>query len=65
MFVKTKFTHMKTTYFLTILLVFTSCQSKISMKEYPMTEKKEVIDTYFGVDVVDNYLSAQWLWARL
>ncbi len=49
---------MKTTYFLTILLVFTSCLSKISMKEYPMTEKKEVIDAYFGVEVVDNY---RWL----
>ncbi|MGB2138341.1 MAG: prolyl oligopeptidase family serine peptidase, partial [Flavobacteriales bacterium] len=49
---------MKTTYFLALLLVFASCQSKISMKEYPMTEKKEVIDTYFGVEVVDNY---RWL----
>ena len=49
---------MKTTYFLAILLVFASCQSKISMKEYPMTEKKEVIDTYFGVEVVDHY---RWL----
>jgi len=49
---------MKTTYFLALLLVFVSCQSKISMKEYPMTEKKEVIDTYFGVEVVDNY---RWL----
>ena len=55
---KTKLTHMKTTYFLALLLVFASCQSKISMKEYPMTEKKEVIDTYFGVEVVDNY---RWL----
>jgi prolyl oligopeptidase len=49
---------MKTTYFLALLLVFASCQSKISMKEYPKTEKKEVIDTYFGVEVVDNY---RWL----
>jgi prolyl oligopeptidase len=49
---------MKTTYFLALLLVFASCQSKISIKEYPMTEKKEVIDTYFGVQVVDNY---RWL----
>ncbi len=49
---------MKTTYFLALLLVFASCQSKISMKEYPMTEKKEVIDAYFGVEVVDNY---RWL----
>ncbi|MGB0593316.1 MAG: prolyl oligopeptidase family serine peptidase [Flavobacteriales bacterium] len=49
---------MKTTYFLALLLVFASCQSKISMKEYPMTEKKEVIDTYFGVELVDNY---RWL----
>ena len=49
---------MKTTYFLALLLVFASCQSKISMKEYPMTEKKEVVDTYFGVEVVDNY---RWL----
>ena len=49
---------MKTTYFLAILLVFASCQSKISMKEYPMTEKKEVIDTYFGFELVDNY---RWL----
>jgi prolyl oligopeptidase len=49
---------MKTTYFLALILVFASCQSKISMKEYPMTEKKEVIDTYFGVEVVDNY---RWL----
>ena len=55
---KTKLTHMKTTYFLALLLVFTSCQSKISMIEYPMTEKKEVIDAYFGVEVVDNY---RWL----
>ena len=55
---KTKLTHMKTIYFLALLLVFASCQSKISMKEYPMTEKKEVIDTYFGVEVVDNY---RWL----
>ena len=55
---KTKFIHMKTTYFLALLLVFASCQSKISMKEYPKTEKKEVIDTYFGVEVVDNY---RWL----
>lgn len=55
---KTKLTHMKTTYFLALLLVFASCQSKISMKEYPMTEKKEVIDAYFGVEVVDNY---RWL----
>ena len=55
---KTKITHMKTTYFLALLLVFASCQSKISMKEYPMTEKKEVVDTYFGVEVVDNY---RWL----
>ena len=49
---------MKTTYFLALLLIFASCQSKISMKEYPMTEKKEVVDTYFGVEVVDNY---RWL----
>jgi prolyl oligopeptidase len=49
---------MKTTYFLALLLVFASCKSKISMKEYPKTEKKEVIDTYFGVEVVDNY---RWL----
>ena len=49
---------MKTTYFLALLLVFASCQSKFSMKEYPMTEKKEVVDTYFGVEVVDNY---RWL----
>ena len=49
---------MKMTYFLALLLFFASCQSKISMKEYPMTEKKEVIDTYFGVEVVDNY---RWL----
>ena len=49
---------MKTTYFLALLLVFASCQSKISMKEYPMTEKKEVVDTYFGVEVVNNY---RWL----
>ena len=55
---KTKLTHMKTTYFLALLLVFASCQSKISMIEYPMTEKKEVIDAYFGVEVVDNY---RWL----
>jgi len=49
---------MKTTYFLVLFLVFACCQSKISMKEYPMTEKKEVIDTYFGVEIVDNY---RWL----
>ncbi len=49
---------MKTTYFLALVLVFASCQSKISIKEYPMTEKKEVIDSYFGVEVVDNY---RWL----
>jgi prolyl oligopeptidase len=49
---------MKTTYFLALLLVFASCQSKISMKEYPMNEKKKVVDTYFGVEVVDNY---RWL----
>ena len=55
---KTKLTHMKTIYFLALILVFASCQSKISIKEYPMTEKKEVIDTYFGVEVVDNY---RWL----
>mgnify|MGYP001439095554 CR=1 FL=1 len=49
---------MKTTYFLALLLFFASCKSKISMKEYPITEKKEVIDNYFGVEVVDNY---RWL----
>tara|TARA_B100000963_G_scaffold53595_1_gene41674 strand:+ start:2676 stop:4784 length:2109 start_codon:yes stop_codon:yes gene_type:complete len=49
---------MKITFFLALILVFNSCQFKISMKEYPKTEKKEVIDTYFGVEVVDNY---RWL----
>lgn len=49
---------MKTTYFLPLLLVIISCQSKIPSVEYPITEKKEVIDTYFGVEVVDNY---RWL----
>ena len=46
---------MKTTYFLPLLLLIISCQSKIPSVEYPITEKKEVIDTYFGVEVVDNY----------
>ena len=49
---------MKTTYFLPLLLLIISCQSKIPSVEYPITEKKEVIDTYFGVEVVDNY---RWL----
>jgi len=49
---------MKTTYFLPLLLLVISCQSKIPSVEYPITEKKEVIDTYFGVEVVDNY---RWL----
>ncbi|MDB3926836.1 S9 family peptidase, partial [Flavobacteriales bacterium] len=49
---------MKTTYFLPLLLLVISCQSKIPSVEYPITEKEEVIDTYFGVEVVDNY---RWL----
>ena len=49
---------MKTTYFLPLLLFIISCQSKMPSVEYPITEKKEVIDTYFGVEVVDNY---RWL----
>ncbi len=48
---------MKTTYLLPILLIF-SCQLEMSPLEYPTTEKKPVIDTYFGVEVVDNY---RWL----
>ena len=49
---------MKTTYFLPLLLLIISCQSKIPSVEYPITEKKGVIDTYFDVEVVDNY---RWL----
>ena len=49
---------MKTTYSIALLSLIFSCQSKISTMDYPKTEKKEVIDNYFGVEVVDNY---RWL----
>ena len=49
---------MKTTYSIALLLLICSCQSKISTMDYPITQKKEVIDNYFGVEVIDNY---RWL----
>lgn len=55
---KTTYLEMKTTYFLPLVLLIFSCQSKMSKPEYPITEKKQVIDTYFGIEVVDNY---RWL----
>ena len=55
---KTTYLEMKTTYFLLLVLLIFSCQSNMSKPEYPITEKKQVIDTYFGVEVIDNY---RWL----
>ena len=55
---KTTYLEMKTTYFLPLVLLIFSCQSNMSKPEYPITEKKQVIDTYFGVEVIDNY---RWL----
>ena len=49
---------MKTSYFSFGLLLIISCQSNLSNVEYPMTEKKPVVETYFDVKVIDNY---RWL----
>ena len=34
---------MKTTYFISLVFLIFSCQSKMSKPEYPITEKKQVI----------------------
>ncbi len=42
---------------LTLLLIISSCENKTAIK-YPETNKIEVVDNYFGVDVTDPY---RWL----
>ena len=49
---------MNITYLLPFLLLILSSQSQMPKLDYPITEKKKVTDTYFGVEVVDNY---RWL----
>jgi len=49
---------MNITYLLPFLLLILSSQSQMPKLNYPITEKKKVTDTYFGVEVVDNY---RWL----
>jgi prolyl oligopeptidase len=45
-----------------VAAVFTACQNESNKRDiavnYPETEKKPVVDTYFGTDVTDNY---RWL----
>lgn len=49
---------MNITYLLPFLLLILSSQSQMPKLDYPITEKKKVTDTYFGVEVADNY---RWL----
>lgn len=49
---------MKFTFLLTFVLFIFSCQTNVPSVDYPITEKKPVTDTYFGVEVIDNY---RWL----
>jgi len=44
--------------FLLYFLLMLSCQNQSSKREYPVTEKIPVIDTYFDQEVIDNY---RWL----
>ncbi len=41
-----------------LILAFVSCDNKKSSFEYPETKKVDSVDTYFGVEVKDNY---RWL----
>ncbi|MEK9741203.1 MAG: prolyl oligopeptidase family serine peptidase [Flavobacteriaceae bacterium] len=44
--------------FLLYFLLMLSCQNQSSKREYPVTEKIPVVDTYFDQEVIDNY---RWL----
>ena len=46
----------KNLFFITFL--FASCNTLTNNINYPITEKKVVVDTYFGTDIEDPY---RWL----
>ena len=41
-----------------IIFLFASCNTLTNNINYPITEKKVVVDTYFGTDIEDPY---RWL----
>ncbi len=49
---------MKTSYFALVFIILQSCQSNTPPMEYPLTQKKPIVDNYFGTDVIDNF---RWL----